>query len=61
MTLVTPATGGADDHPACRRCGGEMLLYRRGPHPRRTLFEVQRFECRDCKSQSARTAAKAGR
>jgi transposase-like protein len=53
--------GGAaetDKHADCGRCGGEMVLYRTGPHPKRTDFEVQRFECKDCRSQSARTAAR---
>jgi transposase-like protein len=41
----------------CKKCGGEMLVYRTGPHPWRTGYEVQRFECTDCKAQAARTTA----
>lgn len=35
-----------------------MRLYRKGPHPRKTEMEIHRYECIDCKAQSARTAAK---
>ncbi len=41
----------------CKKCGGEMLVYRAGPHPWRTGYEVQRSECTDCKAQAARTTA----
>lgn len=51
------AAADGNDHRACKRCGGEMVLYRTGPHPKYTHFEVQRFECQDCRAQFARTVA----
>ncbi len=45
----------------CKKCGGEMLVYRKGPHPWRTGYEVQRSQCTDCKAQGARTAAADGK
>ena len=51
------ATGGHAMTGVCKKCGGEMLVYRTGPHPWRTGYEVQRSECADCKAQAARTTA----
>lgn len=58
MTTVAPPNTtdpAIGDILICGRCGGEMFLYRTGPHPRRTYLEIQRFECRDCRAQFART------
>ena len=37
------------DRPPCERCGTEMLLARRAPHPARPeRAEVRAFECPKC-------------
>lgn len=51
---------GIGDIIDCRGCSGSMRIYRRGPHPKWSGYEVQRFECPDCKSQLARTVDKDG-
>ncbi len=57
----TPETGERAMKEVCKKCGGEMLVYRKGPHPWRTGYEVQRSQCTDCKAQGARTAAADGK
>ncbi len=43
----------------CKRCEGQMLPYRRGPHPWKSDSEIERLECEDCQAQHARTVPRA--
>ena len=60
MPTNTRRPYGLDDHISCERCSAQMSLYRRGPHPRRTGHEIQRYECGECKAQFVRTIDIAG-
>jgi DNA-directed RNA polymerase subunit RPC12/RpoP len=50
------------DCPACPRCGREMSLLQRLPHPARgDGFELQTFSCLECGHQIERTEDNTGR
>jgi transposase-like protein len=50
------------DCPTCPKCGLEMSLVQRAPHPARGAgFELQRFSCSQCGHQIERTEDNTGR
>jgi transposase-like protein len=52
---------GADDRPVCPKCGKQMHLIRRGPHPEQgEKYEVQLFLCASCNHEESRSTDKAG-
>ena len=45
------------DRPLCEECGTRTRLTRRTPHPTLGLhFELQSFECPQCRHQQVRSA-----
>ena len=53
---------GADDRPACARCGGAMHVSRRTIHPTRGEdFEYQTLTCAACGHTAERTVDRAGK
>ena len=53
---------GANNGPICARCNRLMHIARRSPHPLYgNAYEMQIFECRNCKIQIERSADGSGR
>jgi predicted RNA-binding Zn-ribbon protein involved in translation (DUF1610 family) len=46
---------GADDCPACPKCGQHMYISRRTPHPLAPKHEVQTFACEACEEELIRS------
>jgi hypothetical protein len=54
---VKPRHFGANNGPICGKCNRLMHIARRSPHPLYgNAYEMQIFECRNCKIQIERSA-----